>query len=203
MALIMRADSDGIDAARQVLRGGELVAFPTDTVYGLGAALHNEAAIGRIYAAKQRPEDKAIPVLLGRTDQLDEVAGPPGAMAARLAGEFWPGPLTLVLPRKSGLPSNLGPGDSVGVRVPDHGFALQLLQELGPLAVTSANRSGGPDARTAQEVEEQIGDRIALILDGGRTPGGEPSTVADCRGENLELLRHGPLSEAELRAVLD
>ncbi|MDX1600742.1 MAG: L-threonylcarbamoyladenylate synthase [Anaerolineales bacterium] len=203
MGRIVRTDAQGMEAARRVLAKGGLVAFPTDTVYGLGADLHNEAAIERIYQVKQRPKDKAIPVLLAGPDQLDEAARPPGDLAARLANRFWPGPLTLVLPRQSGLPANLGPGDSVGVRVPDHEFALLLLRDLGPLAVTSANRSGGEDTRTAQAVYDQIGERVELILDGGRTPGGEPSTVVDCRGGEIKILRRGPISEAELRDALE
>lgn len=200
-ARLLAADSDGIAAAVAVLQQGGLVAFPTDTVYGLGALLNDGGAITRLYEVKERPEQKAIPVLLAGQDQLDLVAAGQDPRAELLAQAFWPGPLTLILPRRPDLPAALGPEETVGVRVPDHDFTRELLRRTGPLAATSANLSGAANSRSAQEVHQQLGERIELILDGGAAPGGQPSTVVDARGD-LKILRSGPLSEADLRAAL-
>ncbi len=201
-ARVVRAGSVAADEALQVLRSGGLVAFPTDTVYGLGALVTDERAIARLFRVKERPPDKPIPVLLAASDQLPQVAELREELAQALARSFWPGPLTLILPRRRDLPDNLGPGDSVGVRVPDHPFARSLLRRAGPMAVTSANLSGAPSGRTAGNVQKQIGGEIELIVDGGRSPGGEPSTVVDCRDGEIRILRPGPLGLDELRRAL-
>lgn len=198
-AKVVRAGAKAVDEVLHVLRSGGLVAFPTDTVYGLGALIRDERAIARLFRVKQRPGDKPIPVLLAGTEQVPQVAEPIGELARALARAFWPGPLTLILPRKRDLPERLGPGDSVGVRVPDHPFALELLSRAGPMAVTSANRSGQPSGRSAAEVQGQIGKEIELIVDGGRSPGGEPSTVVDCRDGEIQILRPGPISREDLQ----
>jgi len=201
--LILPTDhAEALPRALDVLRAGGLVAFPTDTVYGLGASAFDEHAIQRIYLAKQRPPDKAIPVLLGDLEDLTRICPKVPPLASRLAQRFWPGPLTLVVPKRTGLPPSLSADETVGVRVPDHPAALRLLRTAGPLAVSSANRSGGASPSTAEEVLEQLAGRIDLLLDGGRTPGGSPSTVADCRGGEPVILRAGPLSDADLRAAL-
>lgn len=180
--------------AIQTLSTGGLVAFPTDTVYGLAADLNSEEAIERLFEAKGREASKAIAVLVGSVDQLDRLTPGLGDTARRLAERFWPGPLTLVVPRRADLPSNLSPYPTVGVRMPDHPLALALLRESGPLATTSANLSGQANPLTAQDVYDQLGGRIELILDGGTTPGGAPSTVVDCVGSELKILREGPIS---------
>ncbi len=201
--IIPASHPDALPRALEILDQGGVVAFPTDTVYGLGARVNLSAAITRLYTAKARPPEKAIPVLIGTVDDLPRVAVDI-PQAARLLGErFWPGPLTLVVPRHPALPAILGPLPTVGVRQPDHPAALALLRTAGPLAVTSANRSGGANARTADEVLAQLGGHIPLILDGGATPGGAPSTVVDCTTPELKILRPGPLSLAELTAALD
>ena len=123
-------------------------------------------------------------------------------MAMRLAQRFWPGPLTLVVAGHPSLPANLSPRPTVGVRMPDHPVALTLLRRAGPLAVTSANLSGAPNASTAQEVLAQLQGRVALILDGGKTPGGLPSTVLDCTGSQPVILRQGPITLEQIYAVL-
>ena len=123
-------------------------------------------------------------------------------MARRLAKRFWPGPITLIVWRKPNLPDEISPLSTVGVRVPDHPVTQALLTIAGPLAVTSANKSGDPIACTASEVLEGLGGSIDLILDGGRTPGGEPSTVVDCTRASPQILRDGPISEAEILEVL-
>jgi tRNA threonylcarbamoyl adenosine modification protein (Sua5/YciO/YrdC/YwlC family) len=137
-------------------------------------------------------------VLIGDETDLAQVAGALSDLAARLARRFWPGPLTLVVPAHPALPANLSPLPTVGVRMPDHPVALALLRRTGPLAVTSANLSGQPSARTAGEVFAQLNGRIPLILDGGESPGGLPSTVVDCTGGKPVILRQGPITPEQL-----
>lgn len=195
---------DAIAQAAQVLTAGGLVAFPTDTVYGAGAHAFDAGAVERLYAAKERPRDKAIPVLLASDGDLPLVAREIPPIARRLAGALWPGALTLILPRRPTLPAILtASGDSVAVRVPDHPAAHALMAALGaPLAATSANLSGRPSPVTAEEVAAQLGGRLDLILDGGTCPGGVPSTVLDLTREPPRVLRAGPVTEAKLRDIL-
>ena len=200
---VLPADAaNAMDAALGVLRAGGLVAFPTDTVYGIGALAFDEKAVQSIYEAKGRSDEKAIPVLLAGTAELDQVSHSLPRMARLLAEQFWPGPLTLVVPKVSRLPSAVSASDTVGVRVPDHPVALALLKRSGPLAVTSANLSGQPSPCTAQDVLQQLDGRVPLILDAGRTPGGIPSTVLDCTRAEPHILRAGPITLEEIRAVL-
>src|SRR5258708_31239767 len=197
---ILPADSQsGIARALETLQAGELVAFPTDTVYGLGALAFDGNAILSLYIAKNRPVEKAIPVLIGDRTDLNQVADNIPEMARRLSLRFWPGPLTLVVPKKPSLPEAISSTNTVGIRMPDHPGALALLRAAGPLAVTSANLSGSDSPNTAEEVFAQLGARIALILDGGKTPGGIPSCVVDCTGLEPVLLREGPLSFDEVQ----
>lgn len=191
--LLSVAEKNWLEEALSVLGKGELVAFPTDTVYGLGALAFNNAAIERIYRVKDRALEKAIPVLIGEIEQLAAVVAEVPAAALRLAMRFWPGPLTLVLPKHPDLPPAISTTPTVGVRMPDHPVARALLRAAGPLAVTSANLSGRPSPATAGEVWQQLAGRIPLILDGGAAPGGVPSTVVDCSGVAPRLLRAGPV----------
>jgi len=188
--------------ALEVLKSGGIVAFPTDTVYGLGALAFNNTAIESIYTAKDRPIEKAIPVLIGDLGGLDQVADGIPDMALRFANRFWPGPLTCVVPKKPILPPAISATPTFAVRIPDHPDARALLRTAGAMAVTSANISGGVSPSTAQEVYNQLKGRIPLILDGGKTPGGVPSTLVDCTGEKPIILREGPISLSELMAVL-
>jgi L-threonylcarbamoyladenylate synthase len=201
--VLLTSDPQAFPAALEVLRRGELVAFPTDTVYGLAADLFNPAAIQRIFDAKGRDSAKAIPVLLGNLDHLPQVALDLPAAALRLAQRFWPGALTLVVYRQPGLPEILSPDPTVGVRMPDHPFALALLERSGPLAVTSANQSGATNPLTAQDVLAQLDGRIALILDGGAVPGGVPSTVVDCTSTPPAILRLGAVSKKQVTDLLE
>ena len=199
VAILLPADeTTSIDRAVEKIQTGGLVAFPTDTVYGVGASIQHPGAIQTLYAVKQRDQSKAIPVLLGDPNQLTLIGIKVGYVAMRLAEVYWPGPLTLVIPKHPSLPDNLSPTDTLGARMPDHPVALDLLCKSGPLAVTSANISGGVNSRTAQEVVLQLGSSIDLILDGGKTPGGIPSTVVNCTTEALEVIRPGPISLYEL-----
>ncbi len=191
-----------IEHALRILKSGGIVAFPTDTVYGLGALAFNNAAIESIYIAKDRPIEKAIPILIGDLGDLDKVADDIPNMALRFAARFWPGPLTCIVPKKQILPLAVSATSTVAVRIPDHHDACALLRAAGPMAVTSANISGWASPSTAQEVYEQLNGRIPLILDGGKTKGGVPSTLVDCTGQGPVVLREGPISLAELMTVL-
>lgn len=200
--ILLAGDPHALDRALEVLQAGGLVAFPTDTVYGVGSLAFDAQGIDQLYRVKERQHTKAIPILLSRPEQLSQVSGDINITVERLSKRFWPGPLTLVLPRSTQLPANISQYTTIGVRIPDHPVALALIDRAGPLAVTSANLSGERNSRTAQEVFEQLAGRIALILDGGKTPGGAPSTVVDCTTPQLRILRSGPISKQELMAAL-
>jgi L-threonylcarbamoyladenylate synthase len=193
--------------AVEILQGGGLVAFPTDTVYGLAALPWDVDALARLHEAKHRRPDNPFPLLLSDADQLDRVATVSRHLrrqVKRLIARFWPGGLTLVLPKTKIVPSLVSSTHTVGVRVPDFALTRTVIQNAGGvLAVTSANMSGQPSPITAQEVEQQLGGRIDLILDGGPSLGGVPSSVLDCTILPPILLRHGAITEAALRAVID
>jgi L-threonylcarbamoyladenylate synthase len=193
---------DAIPQALEILKHGGLVAFPTDTVYGVGALAFDAAAVESIYAAKDRPVEKAIPVLIGGPEDLDKVTAEIPPIAAKLAARFWPGALTLVVPKHTHLPEVVSATATVGVRVPDHPVARALLRAAGPMAVTSANISGQDSPKTAGEVSRQLNGRIPLILDGGETPGGVPSTVVACLGSEPVILREGPVTLKDIQCVL-
>jgi tRNA threonylcarbamoyl adenosine modification protein (Sua5/YciO/YrdC/YwlC family) len=180
------------EAAGRVARGA-LVAFPTETVYGLGTNAEDAAALERLYAAKARPRDKPFAMLVADAAAARRLAGgelPP--LAEKLMRRYWPGPLTLVVPQAK--------GPALGLRVSEHPVARALAEWAGvPIAAPSANRSGSPEAVTAEEVLGQLGDRIDLVLDGGSAPGQQASTVAFVDGHRLRILREGPISAAELR----
>ncbi len=190
--------------AAELLRGGSIVAVPTDTVYGIAAAMELPDAIERLFAAKGRPPEKAVAVLLADADQAWTL-GVPTAAAHALAARFWPGGLTLVLPVRDGvvLPRVLAAGaPTIGVRVPDHEAPRALARMLGPLPTTSANKSGDADARDAAQIAAELGDAIALVLDGGPIRGGPASTVVDCTLAWPSILREGAISSADIAAAL-
>ncbi len=198
---IQRQVEDGIS----ILRQGGLVAFPTDTVYGLGAGAGLPQAVERVYQVKQRPRDRALPLLLADISQISEVAAPVPQVAWLLARAFLPGALTLVLPRSKSVPDIItGSGNTVAVRVPAHPVPVALARGLGtPIVGTSANISGQPISLTAEEVSVQFGDKIDMIIDGGQCPGGRESTVVDVTGEVPVVLREGAISKEELRQVCE
>jgi L-threonylcarbamoyladenylate synthase len=203
-ARLLPDDEAGRAEAVDVLRVGRLVAMPTDTVYGIGVALQARDGLARLFAAKDRPLDRAIVLLVADLDQAASV-GVLSAAARTLADRFWPGGLTLVLPQApgAGLPVELtGGAATIGVRIPDHECPRALARALGPLPVTSANLSGRPDARDAAAVLDQLGERIELVLDGGPARGGIPSTVVDCTGESPRILRAGAIDPGAIFAVL-
>lgn len=191
-----------IEAAAQLLRTGGVVAFPTETVYGLGADAANPAAVQRIFAIKGRPADHPLIVHLGDAAQLDRWARKVPEGAWRLAGRFWPGALTLILPRRAHVPDVVTGGqDSVGLRVPSHPMALELLRALGPaygLAAPSANRFGRISPTRAQHVRDDLGDAVDMILDGGACQVGLESTIISFIGKAPRLLRPGGIPVGEL-----
>jgi L-threonylcarbamoyladenylate synthase len=206
-ARIVPDDAAGRALAVEALRRGELVALPTDTVYGIGVALSAPGGIERLFAAKGRPPDKGIVLLLADHHQAGEVADPTACFHV-LAAAFWPGALTLVARRRAEvvLPDALtGGAPTVGLRLPDHEAPRALAADLGPFPVTSANRSGEPDATTAAGVLVGLGtaDDLTIVLDGGPARAGMPSSVVDCSVDPPRLLRAGALTRDVLSAVLD
>jgi L-threonylcarbamoyladenylate synthase len=193
-----------IERAAALLRAGELVAFPTETVYGLGAHALDERAVRRIYEAKGRPSYNPLIVHVAGADEARRVAASWPAAAQRLAERFWPGPLTLVLPKRPEVPDAVTAGlPSVAVRVPAHPVAHALLRAARvPVAAPSANRSSELSPTTAQHVEKSLGDRVALILDAGPTTVGIESTVLDLSGREPLVLRPGLVAADELASVL-
>lgn len=201
--IVIPANSpSAIEQALDVLCAGGLVAFPTDTVYGVGALAFDGKAVESIYIAKDRPIEKAIPILISDESDLEKVGMDIPNIAHKLASRFWPGPLTVLVPKQPTLPESVSATETVGVRIPDHEVARALLRAAGPMAVTSANISGQPSPSTADEVFAQLNGRIELIIDGGRTPGGVPSTLVDCSGETIKILREGPISLEEIKSKL-
>jgi len=191
-----------IDHAVDVLKHGGLVAFPTDTVYGLAAFPFKNEYVEGLFSAKGRNNSRAIAILIGDFEDLYRVVDQFDEISTRLAHRFWPGPLTLVVPKLAGLPEALSQDGTIGVRMPDHPIALALLRQIGPLAVTSANISGQDNAITAEEVYRQLNGRLHLILDGGRSSGGVPSTVVNCASSSMTILREGPISLDSIEAAL-
>lgn len=188
--------------ALDILKSGGLVAFPTDTVYGVGALAFDGNAIESIYAAKKRPVEKAIPILIGEIMDTVKIVTEFPLTARRLAIRFWPGPLTCILAKKPTLPEAVSATSTVGVRIPDHAITRILLRSAGPMAVTSANISGQQSPSSAEEVFRQLDGRIPLIIDGGETPGGVPSTVVDCSSNEIKILREGPISLDNINSAL-
>jgi L-threonylcarbamoyladenylate synthase len=200
--ILSASSSDAIRHALEILHTGGIVAFPTDTVYGVGAFAFDGQAVQSIYTAKDRPIEKAIPILISDMKDLDKIALDIPKIAQKLASRFWPGPLTILFPKKPHLPEAVSVTSAVGVRIPDHEIARTLLRAAGPMAVTSANVSGQASPTTAAEVFAQLDGRIELIMDGGKTPGGMPSTLVDCTEDEIRVLREGPITREELQSAL-
>lgn len=192
-----------VERGISILKQGGIVAFPTDTVYGLGAGANNQQAVARVYRVKERPRNIALPLLLANISQIGEVAEPVPPIAWLLAHNFLPGALTIVLPKSNLVPDIITAGGiTVAVRVPAHSIPIALARGLGaPIVGTSANVSGKPSALTADEVYSQFGNKIDLVIDGGRCPGGRESTIIDVTGEEPVILREGAISREELRRV--
>lgn len=193
-----------IERAVETLQAGGLAVIPTDTVYGIAAALDQPQAIERIYEIKGRDRLKAIPVLVSDPANVASLSGTLSQAAERLARHFWPGALTIVVEASDRVPPEaLSGGTTVGLRMPDNEIALEVIRRCGgALAVTSANPSGKREARTAGEAHASLGDLIDVVLDGGTTGGGVPSTVVDATAQPLRILRQGAITRDDLEAVL-
>jgi L-threonylcarbamoyladenylate synthase len=205
MARVLKAEAEGsLAEAVAVLKGGGLIAYPSDTVYGLGAAASNERAVERAFAVKGRLSEKALSLLLADVEDMGPLCAEVPPSAQLLAERFWPGPLTLVLRRSASFSSAaLGSGESVALRVPDHFFLRQLIRALGePITGTSANRSGRPSCRTAREVQRQLGGVVDLIIDGGPSRAGQESTVVDITTQPPTIVRQGALIRAEIERAI-
>jgi len=191
-----------IEKGAKILQKGGVVAFPTDTVYGLGADAFNATAVERIYGIKNRPKHRQLPLLIADAERLTDLADPISEIAWFLARRFWPGGLTLVLSKIDSLPAYLASGPTIAVRVPNHPACLTLIQRLGnPIIGTSANISSQPAALTAEEVEQQLGGKIDFIINGGKCPGGKESTVVDVTREPPIILRQGIIPSDEIDKV--
>jgi L-threonylcarbamoyladenylate synthase len=204
-APVVRDAAAGRTRAVEVLRGGGIVALPTDTVYGIAVAISTPGGLERLFEAKRRPPDRAIMLLLDDATQAAR-AGVMTPAAAALAAAAWPGGLSVVVPQRADVrwPAVLtGGAATIGLRVPDHPAPRALARGVGPLPTTSANVSGLPEASDAEDIVEQLGDAIDLVLDGGPAPGGPASTVVDCTGALPVILRVGAMPIEEVVAILD
>lgn len=193
----------GIAAAALAVQRGQLVVLPTDTVYGVGADAFSPAAVKRLLAAKGRGRDMPPPVLVSAATTLDALAVGVPSYARALMQELWPGPLTLVCRQQPSLQWDLGDTrGTVAVRMPDHEVAVELLSRTGPLAVSSANKSGLPAATNADQAESMLGDDVEVLLDAGESPGETPSTIVDVTGDTGRVLRLGAVSLERLNEIV-
>lgn len=202
--VIVQNTSEGLTQAAQLLRSGETVAFPTDTVYGLGANAYQDTAVQKIYTAKGRPSDKPLILLIHDKTQLLQFTDTISDAAQRLMDAFWPGPLTLIFPLRDGIVSTeVTRGKaSIGVRMPNHAAALELLRLADvPVAAPSANLSGNPSPVTAEQVAHDLDGRIAAIVDGGPCKIGEASTILDLSTDPPVILRQGAIRKEQLEQV--
>ena len=189
---------DAVRETAEILLHGGTAAIPTDTVYGFAASAYDEKAIDRLYQIKERSHNKSIAVLLGDIDQAHLIAQAFSAKAQRLAEKYWPGALTIIIRKKEGLPANLSSNHLVGLRIPDLDFARDLIRATGPLAVTSANISGEPPAKSVEEFAPHLGSALDIIIDNGPSRGGVPSSVINCDEDPAVILREGAISGKEL-----
>jgi L-threonylcarbamoyladenylate synthase len=202
--IIPIGEPQAIEQTAAALESGDLVVVPTDTVYGISAALDHPAAVARIFGVKRRPQDRAIPLLVDSLAEVDQVAGEIPAIARALMERFWPGGLTLILPRRPDVPDVItAGGPTVAVRLPNHPATRALIRRLGrALPTTSANVHGRPSPRTAHEAERELGDGVAVILDAGPAPGGIDSTIVDPLANPPRILRVGAVAPEEIAATL-
>jgi L-threonylcarbamoyladenylate synthase len=198
--LVPSSDDSVVECAIRALENGELIVFPTDTVYGIGAAVDRPEAVARLYVAKGRPLDRPIPVLISDIEQVSRLARNVDANVERLVRAFWPGGLTLVVDAVEWLPREIvGDTGQVGLRMPDHPLALRLIDAAGgAIATTSANRSGEPAATNARDALEALKHQASLVIDDGPSPGGLNSTVVTIVKGRLRVLREGAIPSSEI-----
>ncbi len=196
---VLRLNKENVEHALHyavdILIEGGIIVYPTDTFYGLGVKFDREDSLQKLYKIKQRPDEKALPLIIGSRDLLTHIVSSINDQAVSLMNRFWPGPLTLLLPAKEYLSGYITAGtNSVAVRIPGESFALRLAQYARfPITATSANPSGKLPAQDTETVVKYFGDTIDLIIDGGPTKGTLPSTIVDVRGKNIEILREGAI----------
>lgn len=197
--------NDWLKVTEQVLRGGGVIGFPTDTYYGLGADPFNPTAIEKIFTIKAREKNKPILLLIGDIEQLSQVTKKVSKEARILMKSFWPGPLTLLFEARNDLPNNLlGDGNTIGVRLPDSIVVSQLLRRIKkPITATSANASGQMGCKSGDEVSKALGEKLDLVLDGGHSPGGKASTIIDTSCYPPKLIRDGVIEKKEIETALN
>lgn len=201
---ILSADEKGLQRAVELLRAGGIGAFPTDTVYGLGARIDSETAIKKIFKAKGRSQDQPLPILIADAEQLRQIAAQIPPLAWKLAERLWPGGLTIVLPKAPQISELISAGgNTVGIRLPKHPVPVTIIRGLGISIIgTSANLSGQPSPVTAKEVIDQFGERLDFVIDGGRCPGGKESTIIDLTQQPPRILREGAIPRKEIEKLL-
>lgn len=190
--------------ASEIIRKGGIAAFPTETFYGLGVRFDNEKALERLYELKHRPKEKAMPVIIGSREELKIITSSLPPSAERLIERFWPGPLTILLNASDGLSEFITSGTGkAAVRIPGDSFALDLVRSIGfPITATSANISGMPPADNPQDVMKYFPAGLDILIDGGKTPGGEASTIVDVTMEKPMIVRYGKIPEEKIMAAL-
>lgn len=195
---------EAVTAASQAIQRGDLVVIPTDTVYGIGADAFDADAVRDLLKAKGRGRNMPPPVLVSSATTVDALAADLPGYARALIEEFWPGPLTIVCRQQPSLQWDLGDTrGTVAIRMPDHDVALSVLERTGPLAVSSANKTGQPAATDVDAVLEMLGEEVAVVVDAGTSPGGQPSTIVDVTGPQGRVLRRGALSLDDLNEALE
>ena len=199
---IAASNNTSIYESANILKYGGLIAFPTDTVYGVGALYANTDAVRRLYNVKSRAHNKAIPILIEKLSDVWSLSTKVSQSAQNLAKAFWPGPLSLVVYKSASVPTIVAPGSTVALRSPDHSWLLELLNQVGPLAVSSANKSGEPHAISYTEVQASLGNKIDLIVSGKTLRPSLPSTVVDCSVDPPKVLREGPISALSIRTAI-
>ncbi|MBI5846884.1 MAG: threonylcarbamoyl-AMP synthase [Nitrospirae bacterium] len=205
---ILRPSESGMDYTigrlRQLLDNAEIIAYPTETFYGIGVKYNQEEALVRLYQLKQRPLDKAMPLIIGRAEQLSLLTPLIPEAAQRLMERFWPGPLTLILEARETLSRHItADTGKVAVRIPGPSFALTLVRHLDyPITATSANITGMPPAETADAVNDYFGSKVSAVVDGGKTLGNEPSTIVDVTGAEVKIVRKGIISSEAIFSVV-
>ena len=204
MRLIKKPDEKTLAKAGKLIRAGEVVVYPTETLYGLGADATNADAVKKIYVMKGRPKNSPIPVIVADIVMLNELVVNVSLIAERLIKSFWPGPLTIIFDAENSLPAELTAGTgSIGVRIPDSTIAVKLVRAAGrPVTATSANLSGKEVPSSISEIVTQLAEKPAMIIDAGKLAPSAPSTVVDPRGKTIKILRHGAIGEKAIMEVL-
>ncbi|MDP6583298.1 MAG: L-threonylcarbamoyladenylate synthase [Anaerolineales bacterium] len=200
--IIADSDNASIYESARILNSGGLIAFPTDTVYGVGALFTNKSAVKRLYDTKSRTLNKAIPILVGNFYDIWSLSKEVTPSAQKLAKLFWPGPLSLVVHKSDNVPDIVAPGSTVALRSPNHYWLLELLSLVGPLAVSSANKSGESEAISCNEVQASFGNKLDLIVSGTIIRPSLPSTVVDCSVDPPKIIREGPISSASIKTAM-